>query len=990
MDDDKSSHEEINQIADRLNYLETVARETASRLYAIETRLGVSYSRSAGGTAARPPREQSPPAEPLAGSAPQRPNEPQMPESQPRAVTSPPPRAEIPIAPISPDARPTESEQQTRLFSTNVEAPMSRRSVLGIDAPQGPPPVSQSSRAPRRGGSDLEARIGGNWFNRIGIIAICFGMAFFLKYAFDNEWIGPGGRVLIGVAIGIAFLVGGERLRKRYASYAYGLTGGGLAILYLAIWFASQNRYNLIPQMLAFILMAAVTAAGSLLAARYDALPIAVLALIGGFLTPILLSTGVDNETGLFGYIALLDAGVLALAYSKQWRSLNYLAFGATVLMFAAWWDKWYDQSKLWPTILFLTLFFVIFALLAVLYNVVNKRPTKWPDLGLVFLNAMLYFGTSYELLDKADHPGLGGFAVLVSGFYLALGYFTNRRDREDTLLVYTFVGLAVLFAVLAVPIQFDQHWVTIAWALEGAVLTLIGLKANDRISRYGALVVFAIAGSHWVVVDVHDFAYGIMSDFVPLLNRRALSGGVLVVALAAAAFFYKRYGDGVEESERGNLAALYVLGANVLALALLSIDANDYFEQALSRQPGDARGNETLGRLIDGHRLTLTALWAMYGAAMVIAGIARRLKPLRVFGLLLLGVATIKVLVSDAAHYDASWHFLIFNQTFAAFGLVIVALGACAWFYWKDKSINEGERTLVATALAVIANALAVVALSAEAAGYFDRELATTSVRGVSSELENTKQLVLSVLWSIYGALALIVGIKRGAKPIRWGALILLTLAEVKVLFIDLGYYDAEWHSLVFNQTFAAFAVLVAALACGVAFYARSDKVEEPERTTAVNALMVVANLFAIIGLSAEAIGHYGQLIQAGGLASEEMIDLHLAQRLSLSMVWMVYGGAMLAVGIWRRNKLLRMMALALLSITIVKVFFFDLSSLEKLYRIISFIVLGVILLAVSFLYQRLRQRMIDPESGDAVAVDVNQVEQDGLIRRIFLEWFT
>ena len=127
--------------------------------------------------------------------------------------------------------------------------------------------------------------------------------------------------------------------------------------MYLAIWFASQNRYNLIPQMLAFILMALVTATGSLLSSRYDALPIAVLAMIGGFLTPILLSTGVDDETGLFGYIALLDAGVLALAYSKHWRSLNYLAFGGTILMFAAWMFSWYDQSKLWPTIFFLTLF---------------------------------------------------------------------------------------------------------------------------------------------------------------------------------------------------------------------------------------------------------------------------------------------------------------------------------------------------------------------------------------------------------------------------------------------------------------------------------------------------------------------------------------------------------------------------------------------------------------------------------------------------------
>ncbi|MFY9609388.1 MAG: DUF2339 domain-containing protein [Blastocatellia bacterium] len=949
MEDDNPSPEAIKRIADRLEYLETVARDAAARLYAIETRLGLPY-RGAPARPGQPLQSQRPTVQPAPPLPVQTPPTPTV-TGGAADSTIPPAPTDIPQLPRRPESLPPPSATQSR--------------------PQAPLLASvKSAKPPTKRRSDLEARIGGSWFNRIGIIAICFGVAFFLKYAFDNEWIGPAGRVSIGVAIGLAFLAGGERLRKRYASYAYGLTGGGLAVLYLAIWFASIQHYKLIHPTVAAILMAAVTVTGSLLAARYDALPIAVLSLIGGFLTPILLSTGVDNETGLFGYLAVLDAGVLALAYSKQWRSLNYLAFGGTILMFGAWMDEWYGSDKLWTTIFFLTLFFVIFALLAVLYNVVNKRPATWPDLALVFINALLYFGTSYELLDDAHHSGLGVFAVLVSGFYLALGYFTNRRDREDTLLVYTFVGLAVLFGVLAVPIQFDQHWVTIAWALEGAVLTLIGLKANDKTSRYAALVVFVIAVSHWAMVDVHDFAYSAMSDFVPLLNRRALSGGVLVAALAAAAFFYKRYGETVEESERSNLAGLYVLGANLLALGLLSIDANDYFEQARSRQPGTASGNEALGRLVDGHRLTLTALWATYGAAMLIAGIARRLKPLRVVALLLLGLTTIKVLVADSRHYDASWHFLILNNTFAAFALVVAALAVGAWFYWKGEYIDQGERTFVATALIFIANLLAVIALSAEAAGYFDRAL----VGGpVGAELENTKQLTLSVLWSIYGTIALVIGIKRGAKLIRWGALFLLTVTEVKLLVIDLGYYDAEWHRLVFNQTFSAFAILVAALACGVAFYARADKVPEPERTTAANTLVAVANLFAIIGLSAEAIGHFEQLMRGGGLASDTMFDLHLAQRLSLSVVWMVYGGLMLAIGLWRRNKLLRIMALALLSITIVKVFFFDLSSLEKLYRIISFIVLGVILLGVSFLYQRLRQRMAEaPDTEVQAAADL------------------
>jgi uncharacterized membrane protein len=390
------------------------------------------------------------------------------------------------------------------------------------------------------------------------------GVTFFLKYAVDNEWIGPAGRVSIGVAVGLVFLILGERLRKRYPSYAYGLTGGGIAVLYASIWFASGNKYGLLSQPVAFGLMALVTATATLLAARYSALPIAVLGLIGGFLTPILLSTGVDNEAGLFTYIALLDLGVLALAYSKQWRSLNYMAFISTVLMFAGWYDEWYLPHKLGTTIVFLTIFFAIFALLAVLYNVVNRRPTGWLDLAMVFANALLYFGTSYSLLDDEYYGMLGAFALLVAAFYLGLGYVTYQRDREDSLLVFTFLGLGFLFSVLAVPIQFDQHWVTMGWAIEGAVMTWIGLRAKDQTSRYGALVVFAIALSHWVMVDVHDFAYSVGNEFVPLLNRRALSGAVMVAALAAAAFFYKRYGE--EGEEQSSFAGLFTLGANALA----------------------------------------------------------------------------------------------------------------------------------------------------------------------------------------------------------------------------------------------------------------------------------------------------------------------------------------------------------------------------------------------------------------------------------------
>ena len=217
--------------------------------------------------------------------------------------------------------------------------------------------------------------------------------------------------------------------------------------------------------------------------------------------------------------------------------------------------------------------------------------------------------------------------------------------------------------------------------------------------------------------------------------------------------------------------------------------------------------------------------------------------------------------------------------------------------------------------------------------------------------------------MWTIYGAVTLFIGIKRGRRALRIGALLLLLLTTVKVLMVDLSYYDAGWHTLVINQTFAAFALLVYIFASSARFYSQSEFVDDDERSSLVPVMVASANIIALIALSAEALGYYAVKIRAGDATAAALIDLHLAQRLSLSLVWAVYGGVMLAIGMNRRSKLLRIMALGLLGLTILKVFLFDLSSLEKLYRIISFIVLGAILLAVSFLYQRYRQRMLAVE---------------------------
>ena len=214
-----------------------------------------------------------------------------------------------------------------------------------------------------------------------------------------------------------------------------------------------------------------------------------------------------------------------------------------------------------------------------------------------------------------------------------------------------------------------------------------------------------------------------------------------------------------------------------------------------------------------------------------------------------------------------------------------------------------------------------------------------------------------LTVVWALYGVGAVLYGIRRGRSWWRYGGLAVLALASLKLFVWDIWYYSSAWHTPVLNRTFAAFALMVAALYFVARAYAHSTGARE-EGARALPVIVVAANVLAVVGLSAETSGYFAAQMRADGLTEEGLRDLRLASQLAPSVVWAIYGGALLVAGRARRNRMLRLMALILLGLTTLKVFFWDLSSLDRAYRIISFIVLGAILLAVSYLYQKTQQR--------------------------------
>lgn len=978
--DEQPQPERNGHVAARLDQLERAIGEQSARMRRIEERLGLvdppAAPRAFGqGVAAAAVNAAAPPV----NAAP-----PSVTESRGRFETDEP---AVQGRAFESDLEPVDAAapQAPPIGRWSASAPAAEEERVGGErAADSEPRADREERggegtragaaAARSSWVDLETSIGGSWFNWIGIVALTLGVAFFLKLAFDNQWIGPTGRVLLGGAAGCSLLALAEWLRARdYRSYAHVLSGGGILILYLSVY-AAYNFYQLIGQPPAFLLMAAVTATAVLLAARYDALPIAILGLLGGFMTPLLLSRNVDNQIALFGYIALLDAGVLALAYFKQWRSLNYLSFAATVLMFAGWAVRWYADAKLWPTLFFLTLFFVMFSALALLHNVLKQRLARWLDISLIVTNATLYFAASYGLmsdylsysllagrLSGAAHLFLGAHALLVAGFYALLFSFAESRHREDKLLSLSYAGAAVTFLTIAVAIVLDQHWATIGWAVEGLLLTWIGFRTNRAAPRYAALPVLAVAVTHWFTVDLPDSAFHSGRMFWPLLNARAVSCAALIATFAGSYQLYRRHGERIEKDERDILGSVFVLAIFVLGLTLLTSDVEDYFRQ---RQTFFSADDQTgLAAFENTRRFTVTTLWLLYGALALALGVVRRLLILRLAALLLLSVAILNFIANDVHYYDSPWHLLFFNQTFAGFAIVVAALASCAFFYARaGERVGERERAVVLPILVGAANLAALAGLSLEVMGYFNRvkALAWSLPDGwmEATRVENWKQLTLSVLWIVYGIIAFVVGLRRRQQYIRFGALGLLALTGAKILLVDAAYYNAAWHVPIFNQTFAAFACYILALAFVFWLYTRDGSVDADERQFLTTGMTIAANVLAIVALSLEAAGYFEKLMRLSVAVASEQRDLQLARQLSLSVIWAVYGGALLVVGLLRRTQLLRVMALLLLGLTISKVFFLDLSALDKIYRIVSFIVLGAILLVVSFLYQQRQRR--------------------------------
>jgi uncharacterized membrane protein len=423
--------------------------------------------------------------------------------------------SESPLATAKTAKSPPQAEEQEATEAAE-EAPAPVVAAASMPAPAASVRDQAQARAknPADHLEDLIRRIGnlvvsyftdGNIFVRIGILILFFGVAFLLKYAAENSQIPIEVRFMGAAFGGLVLLVFGWRLREKKQIYALLLQGGGIGVIYITI-FAAFRLADLLPPALTFVLLVFFSAFTVALAILQDSRALAIYAVLGGFLAPFLASSGSGNYIGLFSYYSVLNAAVFAVAWFRAWRALNLLGFIFTFGVFVLWAVFDYRDEFLYPGLGFLLLFFLMYSLIGVLYAMRQpERMTGLVDGTMVFGTPVIASGLLMLMLRDYDY-GIAVACAAMGFYYIALARFAWRHIGEEfRLLAEAMLAIGVVFATLAIPYALDGHWSSAAWALEAAGILWVSIRQNRFYAQCFAVALQVGAGVLFYLRNIGD-----------------------------------------------------------------------------------------------------------------------------------------------------------------------------------------------------------------------------------------------------------------------------------------------------------------------------------------------------------------------------------------------------------------------------------------------------------------------------------------------------
>jgi uncharacterized membrane protein len=565
------------------------------------------------------------------------------------------------------DVRQQLAELSGRIASLEVEVQNLRAAQPSAYATGAgtPKPLLKARETKPGEAASLESRIGAQLLNRIGILAVLIGVAWFLKLAFDRNWIGPPVRVWIGLAAAAALAVWSERFRRQgFPAFSFSLKALGTSIAYLSLW-AASSIFHLGPSWLIFLAMTAVTIANAVLARRQNSELLGLYALAGGLATPGLLSTGHRNEVFLFSYLALLNAGALFLMAAHQWKRVAWAALLGTAAYYIGRSVVEDDPSHLPLMVFFLALFFALFAVapFLILRGATSLPPKSFfiafpiANAAATWIALMVLFGA------RGQHAGRPWVTIALAGGCLLMA----AARRRPAVLSSTNVGLAIFFVTMAVPLEFDGTTVSLCWLGESLALVAIARASANTALRFFATSVLTVAGLSLLV----DWIAGTPQPLAVVTNTHFATNLVGAAVFAIVTRLSVGGGPGRAFGSWTYLAAFSTIAFSLTVLVAVSLEIHHYWFC------GAGFFRDFCGGYGQLERRTIAAGWGysawcmIYGAVLMAAGFFRRSAFLRWQALVVLALSIAKVFLNGVSQQSQGYRVL----SFLALGVLLLAI---------------------------------------------------------------------------------------------------------------------------------------------------------------------------------------------------------------------------------------------------------------------------------------------------------------------------
>jgi len=647
-----------------------------------------------------------------------------------------------------------------------------------------------------------EEFIGTNLLNKIGIAILVIGIGFGVKYAIDHALLNPLTRIILGYLAGTGLLFLALRIKKDYENFSAVLLSGGMASLYF-VTYAAYDFYLLIPQLAAFVLMVLFTAFTVLAAHRYNLQVIALLGLTGAYAVPFLLSDGSGKVVILFSYIVIINSGILVLAFLKNWKATQYVAFSLTWIIFLSWYLIDYDSANhFWIASTFALVFFLIFYTVLLSNKILKKEPFALPDIIFLLINSFIHYGIGYSAISALqDGEQYLGLLTAFNGLlHFVVCILLYKRQNEVEHIFYFIAGLVLTFLSIAVPVQLEGNWVTLIWAVEAVLLFWIGrtkkVKAYE-VMAYPLIVLtlFSLAEDWERYYQINLYNLENNTYFTPFLNIHFLTG----IWVSLALYLIHRLSQRAAfESAFKNKDILLIITNGIPALMLLVVYCTFYIEigyywesrmaQTAITVTHETSSYEELNYSMNNFknlwRLNFSALFGIILSLLCLrySKVEKTVVPIFLFNYLVIAALVVTGLQDlgvlrytylyprPSGYFEAGVWYLILRYVVLALTVPLL------WFNYRfiqmdfvKEDYKKVERILFHIIILII--------LSSELIHWLD-----------IGRIHNTDKLGLSILWGGYALFMIILGLRKDQKFIRITGIVIFGITILKLFAYDMA----------------------------------------------------------------------------------------------------------------------------------------------------------------------------------------------------------